>query len=350
MEDDHKFNEVVVPKLNRLWDELDREGAILFFAPNAEKEGVPGESDAAEPFGGRYAYVNKNYMEFASPAAPDDKKLNIPTLRDDEWLILYPEKSKPTEDDIEKIKETQRDESNKKKASAVKLVPIKDGQSFMTCDSSMRLEEARLQDYTFILVDGGSLKPTGSIKLPSLVNGYFHPHVKNSANAYGELKRIIAQTQADPYVLWISSVYDDVMFQIEEIRTEAAVNAIAFMLLLLIIAFVVKIDVESYLYHHGRRLDVSYLLGYGFMSVHRKRLLTSGIAYGIGFGMFIGMLKAYPVVNFLSLYTPRAGWTMGKTEIAAMAGLAVVSICFIGEIIKLARSKNNIGERLKEGC
>lgn len=241
-------------------------------------------------------------------AAPDDKKLNIPTLRDDEWLILYPEKSKPTEDDIEKMKETQRDEWSKKKAPAVKFMPIKDDQSFMTCDSSMRLEEARLQDYTLILVDGGRLKPTGSIKLPSLVKGYFRPHVKNSANAYGELKRIIAQTQADPYVLWISSVYDDVMFQIEEIRTEAAVNAIAFMLLLLIIAFVVKIDVESYLYHHGRRLDVSYLLGYGFMNVHGKRLLKSGITYGIGFGMFIG------------------------------------------EIIKLGRSKNNIGERLKEGC
>lgn len=44
------------------------------------------------------------------------------------------------------------------------------------------------------------------------------------------------------------------------------------------------------------------------MSVHRKRLFISGIAYGIGFGMFIG------------------------------------------EIIKLGRSKNNIGERLKEGC
>ena len=350
VEDDDKFNEVVVPKLNRLWDELDRGGAILFFAPNAEKEGVPGESDAAEPFGGRYAYVNKNYMEFASPAAPDDKKLNIPTLRDDEWLILYPEKSKPTEDDIEKIKETQRDESNKKKAPAVKFMPIKDAQRFMTCDSSMRLEEARLQDYTLILVDGGSLKPTGSIKLPSLVNGYFHPHVKNSAKAYGELKRTITQTQADPYVLWISSVYDDVMFQIEEIRTEAAVNAIAFMLLLLIIAFVVKIDVESYLYHHGRRLDVSYLLGYGFMSVHGKRLLKSGITYGISYVMFIGMLKAYPKMNFLSLYMPRTGWTMGKTEIAAMAGLAVLSICFIGEIIKLGRSKNNIGERLKEGC
>lgn len=350
VEDDDKFNEVVVPKLNRMWNELDREGAILFFAPNAEKEGIPSESDAAEPFGGRYAYVNKNYMEFASPAAPDGKKPDIPTLRDDEWLILYPEKNKPTKDDIEKIKETQRDEWSKKRAPAVKLMPIKDGQSFMTCDSSMRLEEARLQDYTLVLVDGGGLKPTGSIKLPSLVNGYFHPHVKNSANAYGELKRTITQAQADPYVLWISSVYDDVLFQIEEIRTEAAVNAIAFMLLLVIIAFVVKIDVESYLYHHGRRLDVSYLLGYGFMSVHGKRLLKSGIAYGISFVISIGMLKAYPVMNFLSLYTPRTGWTMGKTEIAAWAGLAVLSICLIGEIIKLGRSKNNIGERLKEGC
>lgn len=350
VEDDDKFNEVVVPKLNRLWNELDREGAILFFAPNAEKEGVPVEFDAAEPFGGRYAYVNKNYMEFASPAAPDGKKPDIPTLRDDEWLILYPEKNKPTKDDIEKIKETQRDEWSKKKAPAVKLMPIKVGQSFMTCDSSMRLEEAWLQDYTLILVDGGRLKPTGSIKLPSLVNGYFHPHVKNSANAYDELKSTITHAQADPYVLWISSVYDDVMFQIEEIRTEAAVNAIAFMLLLLIIAFVVKIDVESYLYHHGRRLDVSYLLGYGFVSVHGKRLLKSGIGYGISLGLFIGMLKAYPKMNFLSLYAPRGGWTTGQTEIAVMAGVAVLSICFIGEIIKLGRDKKNIGERLKEGC
>lgn len=53
---------------------------------------------------------------------------------------------------------------------------------------------------------------------------------------------------------------------------------------------------------------MSYLLGYGFMNVHGKRFLKSGITYGIGFGMFIG------------------------------------------EIIKLGRSKNNIGERLKEGC
>lgn len=350
VEDDDKFNEVVVPKLNQLWDELDRKGAILFFAPNAEKEGVPGELNATEPFGGRYAYVNKNYMEFATPVTPDGEKPDISALRDNEWLILYPENNKPTKSDIEKIKETQRDESKQKKGLSVKLVPIKDSQSFMTCDSSMRLEEAWLQDYTLILVDGGSLKSTGSIKLPSLVNGYFHPHVKNSTNAYGELKRTITQAQADPYVLWISSVYDDVMFQIEEIRTEAAVNAIAFMLLLMIIAFVVKIDVESYLYHHGRRLDVSYLLGYGFMSVHRKRLLKSGIGYGISLGLFIGMLKAYPKMNFLSLYTPRTGWTMEKTEIAVMAGVAVLSICFIGEIIKLGRSKNNIGERLKEGC
>lgn len=351
VEDDDKFNEVVVPKLNQLWDELDRKGAILFFAPNAEKEGVPGELNATEPFGGRYAYVNKNYMEFATPVTPDGEKPDTESaLRDNEWLILYPEKNKPTKGDIHKIKETQRDESKRKKGLSVKLVPIKDGQSFMTCDSSMRLEEAQIRDYTLVLVGGSSLKPTGSIKLPSLVNGYFHPYVKDSANAYGELKSTITQTQADPYVLWISSVYDDVMFQIEEIRTEAAVNAIAFMLLLVIIAFVVKIDVESYLYHHGRRLDVSYLLGYGFMSVHRKRLLKSGIGYGISLGLFIGMLKAYPKMNFLSLYTPRTGWTMEKTEIAGMAGVAVLSICFIGEIIKLGRSKNNIGERLKEGC
>lgn len=350
VEDDDKFNEVVVPKLNQLWDELDRKGAILFFAPNAEKEGVPGELNATEPFGGRYAYVNKNYMEFATPVTPDGEKPDISALRDNEWLILYPEKNKPTKGDIHKIKETQRDESKRKKSLSVKLVPIKDGQSFMTCDSSMRLEEAQIRDYTLVLVGGSSLKPTGSIKLPSLVNGYFHPYVKDSANAYGELKRTITQTQADPYVLWISSVYDNVMFQMEEIRTEAAVNAIAFMLLMLIITFVVKIDVESYLYHHGRRLDVSYLLGYGFMDIHGKRILKSGISYGISFVLFMGIVKVYPNMNLLRLYTPRDGWTMGKTEIVAMAGLAALIVCFIGEITKLRRSKKNIGERLKEGC
>lgn len=62
VENDDKFEKIVVPKLNNLWDELDSKGAILFFAPNIQYENDDEYLDK-QAFRGRYAYINKNYLE-----------------------------------------------------------------------------------------------------------------------------------------------------------------------------------------------------------------------------------------------------------------------------------------------
>ncbi|HEK9616244.1 TPA: hypothetical protein SU429_002078, partial [Streptococcus equi subsp. equi] len=59
--DDDKFHEIVIPKLNNLWNSLDDSGAILFNAPNVRKEGMNDDEEYLnqQPFQGNYAYVNK---------------------------------------------------------------------------------------------------------------------------------------------------------------------------------------------------------------------------------------------------------------------------------------------------
>ena len=349
VEDDKKFNEVVVPKLNQLWDELDSKGAVMFNAPNAEKEGLESIADTSEPFDGKYAYVNKNYIELAAPVDPNGNKVDLTTMKDNEWIVLYPEGRKPTKEDMEKLKETHVFESGKSKKIACRLLPIKDGQSFLSYDAYINLDTAQLENYTLIVVEGKGLKPRSSIKLPSLVNGYFHPHVEDPTHAYEELKGVICETQTEPYVLWISSVYDDVARQIDEIRAKAIVNLVAFILLILILVFIVRIDIESYLYHHGKRIDVSHLLGYGTMDIHRRKYISSVIAYCVSFTFFIISLQLYPSMNILRFYMPRNGWTLDKLLIVSAMGLVVMTACFAGEILRLCRNNNAISERLKEG-
>lgn len=348
VEDDRKFNEVVVPKLNQLWDKLDSKGAILFFAPNAEKEDLENIADTSEPFDGKYAYVNKNYIELAAPVNLNGSKIDLTTMSDSEWLVLYPKDRKPTKEDMEKLKDIHEHESGESKKTTCKILPIKNEQKFITYDSSINLDTAQIEDYTLIVVGGKGLKPARGIKLPSLVNGYFHPHVEDTAHAYDELKNVISATQTESYVLWISSVYDDVVRQIDEIRAKAIVNMVAFILLILIMIFVVRIDVESYLYHHGRRIDVSHLLGYGTMDIHKRKILSSAVAYCISFALYIISLQLYPAINILGLYIPRYGWTSDKLLIVSAMGLAVISACLSGEILSLWRNNNTISERLKE--
>lgn len=349
VEDEKKFNKIVLPKLNRLWDELDSKGAIMFFAPNGEKEGIKDIADPSEPFDGKYAYVNRNYVDSAAPVDAEGRKIDVTGVSDNEWLVLYPQNSKPTESDMEKLKAAHAYESIEGKTGSDKFIPIKNGQRFITYDSSMSLDAAQVEDYTLIMVGGKSLDPTKGIKLPSLINGYLHPHVEDPAYAYEELKEVFAQTRTEPYILWVSSVYDDVMHHINEIQTNSVVNMAAFVLLLLVLIFVVRIDIESYLYHHGKRTDVSHLLGHRLTDIHGRKFMSSVIAYGISFALFITTLRVYPAINVLRLYTPRDGWTMDKTAIAAVAGLGVMFACFTGEIVKLCRNKKTISRRLKEG-
>ncbi len=64
VEDDEKFEKIVVPKLNRLWNRLDEKGAVLFFSPNIKQEDMFYDVEYVnqQAFRGNYAFINENYL------------------------------------------------------------------------------------------------------------------------------------------------------------------------------------------------------------------------------------------------------------------------------------------------
>ena len=105
VENDDKFEKIVVPKLNNLWDELDSKGAILFFAPNIQHENDD-EYLNNQVFRGRYAYINKNYLELNNLVDEKDRPLAKYTSNSNEWIIFVPENISITDNDRQNIRKS----------------------------------------------------------------------------------------------------------------------------------------------------------------------------------------------------------------------------------------------------
>ena len=90
-----------------------------------------------------------------------------------------------------------------------------------TFDSMQRIDAPDIANFPLILVNGKDLSPYASIKESSLLNGNFHPKVKNYENAYNEVSPIINKAHAQSNVLFVSSVYSEVADNLREIRSMA---------------------------------------------------------------------------------------------------------------------------------
>ena len=344
--DDDKFHEIVIPKLNNLWNSLDDSGAILFNAPNVRKEGMNDE-----PFQGNYAYVNKNYLHIANLLDKDTNKIEQYKIHENEWIVFVPEDVKITEFDKEKIHEDHIFQNIKKQGTIIETyVRLKDNQSVFSFDSGKRIDEANLKNYVLVAVNGKELLPDYGIKLSSLVNGQLHPYVKEPSRGYESLKDIIEETESEPFILFISSVYDDIVSRIDEYKMEASIYVIGLVLSIVILATLLKIDKEIYFYNHGQRIDVSRLLGYGFFDIHHKKIIENIVGYIISIIILFMVIMVTGVISDVGLFIPRDGWSMSKLLISLIIGICGSFICFGIEILQLKKSERSIVLRLKEGC
>ena len=211
VENDDKFEKIVVPKLNNLWDELDSKGAILFFAPNIQYENDD-EYLNSQAFRGRYAYINENYLELNSLFDEQDKPLDKYSSNSNEWIIFVPENILITEHDRQNIRKSHIFNcTNKKDNVSEKYIKIKGKQHAFTFDCQQKINRPAKLNYVLIMVNGKELAPTGEIKISSLVNGKFHPYISNPNKCYEYLKPVIQKTGSSPYILYVTSVYDEVI-------------------------------------------------------------------------------------------------------------------------------------------
>lgn len=352
VEDDDKFKEAVVPKLNNLWDELEKEGAILFDAPNAWQEGMAFNEDYSnsEAFNGRFAYINNNYLRINKIFDKENKLLSHYKINNGEWIIFVPENIKIDSKDKEIIKEEHKSEIifPDNKTSEI-YVPIKAGQTFFSFDSQKKLDEPDIRDYILIMVNGKELNSTSNIKLPSLINGKYHPYIKDQAKGYESLKPIIEKTNSKPYILYISSIYNEASARIDLFKLEAMIYSVGFLLSLLILGALLEIDKESYFYNDGKRIDVSRLLGYDFVSIHKKKITKSTTNYIISMILLLFVIIFTSRFNHFGFFTPRGGWTINKILIVIFVSMTLISTSLSIEIKKIKRKERNIVGRLKEG-
>ena len=303
-----------------------------------------------QPFQGNYAYVNKNYLHIANLLDKDTNKIEQYKIHENEWIVFVPEDVKITEFDKEKIHEDHIFQNIKKQGTIIETyVRLKDNQSVFSFDSGKRIDEANLKNYVLVAVNGKELLPDYGIKLSSLVNGQLHPYVKEPSRGYESLKDIIEETESEPFILFISSVYDDIVSRIDEYKMEASIYVIGLVLSIVILATLLKIDKETYFYNHGQRIDVSRLLGYGFFDIHHKKIIENIVGYIISIIILFMVIMVTGVISDVGLFIPRDGWSMSKLLISLIIAICGSFICFGIEILQLKKSERSIVLRLKEG-
>jgi putative ABC transport system permease protein len=352
-EDNEKFEEIVVPKLNALWNMLDEEGAILFYAPNIQKEGVPFDKEYVKRqiFSGEYAYINKNYLELAGLVDTKNRGLAEYSIGENEWLIFVPENVKIGEEERQEIRKRHSFSVNINEELVIDTyVPIKQGQIVYSFDSQKSFDNMEMLDYVLIAINGKKLIPNRDIKLPSLVNGKFHPYLsENSGQGYEYIKEIINITESDQFVLYISSAYEEVASRIEMYKLEAIVNCLGFLLSVLILITLLKIDKESYFYNHGQRIDVSRLFGYDFVSIHKKKIWENAFIYITSLALLFFIILLANQYGKLALFIPRNGWNVEKLVFVLVVSTTCILACFGVEMRQLKKYEKNIVIRLKEG-
>lgn len=349
VENDDKFEKIVVPKLNNLWDELDSKGAILFFAPNIQYENDD-EYLNSQAFRGRYAYINENYLELNSLFDEQDKPLDKYSSNSNEWIIFVPENILITEHDRQNIRKSHIFNcTNKKDNVSEKYIKIKGKQHAFTFDCQQKINRPAKLNYVLIMVNGKELAPTGEIKISSLVNGKFHPYISNPNKCYEYLKPVIQKTGSSPYILYVTSVYDEVIEKIEMYKTETIIYLLGFLLSVLVLFVTIKIDEESYFYNYGQRIYVSRLLGYDFKSIHKSKIIQ------IIVGFIVSVIICFMIILFtiyfrsFGFFEPRDGWSLRKLVICLIMSIISIIICFIYEIINVKKNEKSLVRKIKEG-
>ena len=352
-ENDQKFQSQILPNLNDLWDQLDDQGAILFESPNMTELNSQLREDQdylnSLPFNGKYAYINQNYLDVSSLLDDKGQVLKDYEMKDKAWTIFVPESLDVTEEDRRAIRQDHFDQVLDKEAITEDYVFIQDKQEVFSFDSRQKISEGNLRDYVFIMVQGSELDPAFSIKLPSLVNASFHPYLTQPQQAYQSLKETIDQTKASPYILYVSNIFNDMTYRIEEYKIESFIYLFAFILALFILFSVLAIDRDNYFYSQGQRIEVLRLLGYPQVAIHKRKLVQNFLLYGLSIMALSVFLLASDYLASYGLYSPEGGWLNQFFPILNLLVTLCLYLSFLLEYRSWKKRESRMVEGLKEG-
>ena len=344
-------------KMSDLWDELDKQGALMYYPEVNDKEGISEEEkrelqtdSEKEAVSGDYAYINSNYLNYAKIRDINNNIINVSKLKSTDWIILKPNSMKFTKKDKKLFKEEHAFQTQKKaKLLKEKYITIKDNQTLFSFDSEQKIDAPDIGNKALILVNGRALSSEVSIKESSLTNGKIHPKVKNVAKAFDELKPMISKYNLEGNVLYVTSVYNEVAEELRLFKLKVLVNLIGLLMSLITLISLIKIDISAYFGEHGRRIAVSRLMGFDFISIHKDKLFRSYYVFLLSVAIFMGILVFSMKFGLFSFFSPRSGWQMSDVFACVFIAFIGMVCSFIAEVIGLRLGEKDIAVKLKEG-
>lgn len=339
------FKELVDPKLGELWNKLEEKGGILFHAPNMKLEGRPSFPTESAMFAGRYAFVNQNYLKVNPVLDKQGKAIDISPEKG-EWIVLVPEDISVSENDRTKVRSAHKLQTEKEKVSE-RYIQIQKGQSYFTFDSEKELDNPYLKNNVLILINSSDTSAHSKGSAISL--GRFHPYLKNPKQAVKEVLPFIQAAKSESYTLWVDSTYDKVQEHMNNLRIESIIYFFVFIFALVVLLVVLNVDYHNYQYDERKRITVSKLLGYGFMDIHRKKILMNFLALLFSIAVCVGVVWFSNYFISFGLYEPRAGWTTEHLLISVGINLLVGLVFIALEIYRLKKDNKELLTNLKEG-
>ena len=255
-----------------------------------------------------------------------------------------------TKKDKKLFKEEHAFQTQKKaKLLKEKYITIKDNQTLFSFDSEQKIDAPDIGNKALILVNGRALSSEVSIKESSLTNGKIHPKVKNVAKAFDELKPMISKYNLKGNVLYVTSVYNEVAEELRLFKLKVLVNLIGLLMSLITLISLIKIDISAYFGEHGRRIAVSRLMGFDFISIHKDKLFRSYYVFLLSVAIFMGILVFSMKFGLFSFFSPRSGWQMSDVFACVFIAFIGMVCSFIAEVIGLRLGEKDIAVKLKEG-
>ncbi|WP_044565900.1 hypothetical protein [Anaerococcus provencensis] len=349
-EDDYKYKELVAKPTEDLARLLIDRGAVLFLNPYQDIEGLNIDDDMFGEYklnNGSFAFINHNYLTKFDIL--DDKGRALDTkAKENEWVILVPEDTKLTDQDLEDIKEKQIFESKNSDDLVENIVKIKSDQKLPSLDSRARIDQPYADNYVYILINEDGLNSEEGLLSKGLVNWQLHPYLDKGDESLGDLKELISTTPASKYVLWIETAYDYVEYQVQRYKNETIIYIIASIILIYIYWVIVKTDHKNYYLNYGDEAAVKSLFGYPFKDIHKAKIRSMALSYLLALAIYYIVLRLSVMFGGLGFYTPREGWTNGIVLIGFGLSFLLFIICTIIEVDML-RKDGSLIKKFKGG-
>ncbi|EEK90792.1 DUF1430 domain-containing protein [Bacillus cereus] len=293
--DDLGAEEKISKKMKDLYLDMEKQhGGFLISTSNYDK--IDGKyiydlnnengDPKLEPSGNSVT-INSNYLSY-NPIKSVKKTIKEQIIHDSNTMnILVPEKLKEYEKEIYKNyrkhfyfqkvevdniynEELGREKNNTKEQELnINIIYVKNNQDYFTYDSTIKAEDKNLIRDPIAIIDTGIFNQ--SFYLSYVASEFYFK--TNSEQPYDSIRATITKNEAQSTIQNITSVYDRLAFEIQNLKTEKE-NLLIAMIILIVSNFLITYNTISSYYEKNKfNLYIKQL--FGFSAIKRNKIMIT---------------------------------------------------------------------------